>query len=119
MPSMIGQVNALTARWAAKCSGESAVFAGAGVFGLVTDASRGHFPGISSVALAVQQARQDAVATFTAKGFEAAAVTIIAPMPGSAFMPSAKVTMVHVTFDRPLVSWPPTARPDWFWSRAG
>jgi hypothetical protein len=56
------------------------------VFGLtaVLDGRRGHFPGISSKALAVSRGAQDVVASFTAKGFEAAAVTAFASRAGGA-----------------------------------
>ncbi|MFB4270881.1 serpin family protein [Nonomuraea sp. GTA35] len=47
------------------------------VFGLatVTDTTRGHFPGISTTPLAITHAQQNALATFQADGFQAAAVT--------------------------------------------
>lgn len=72
------------------------------VFGLasVTDKSRGHLPGISSMPLAVGQARQDVVATFSAVGFEAAAITAIEV--AAAGMPAQTAPMVSVTFNRPF-----------------
>ena len=72
------------------------------IFGLrtVTDVTRGHFPAMSRHPLAVCAAMQNAVAHFTAKGFEAAAVTALAAMPAG--MPSQKAKQVRVTFDRPF-----------------
>lgn len=74
------------------------------VFGLgtVSDAARGHFPGISPEPLAVGQARQDAVATFTATGFEAAAVTAVAMSVGSAPPRLSEHRVVVAAFDRPF-----------------
>ena len=77
----------------------------ADVFGLraATDDSVGHFPGISSFPLAIQQARQTALARFHATGFEAAAVTAMAQRAGSA-MPttSYEVRRVALHIDRPF-----------------
>jgi serine protease inhibitor len=75
------------------------------VFGLdtVTDALRGHFPAISPQPLAVSQARQRAAARFTAKGFEAAAVTAIAAMGGAMPpVPPRRVKQIRVELDRPF-----------------
>ena len=75
------------------------------VFGLatVTDAEHGHLPGISDVPLAVQQARQDAVASFTAVGFRAAAVTAVSVMAGAAMpLHLHEVRSVSVDVDRPF-----------------
>ncbi|MFC0549686.1 serpin family protein [Planotetraspora thailandica] len=75
------------------------------VFGLdaVTDRTRGHFPGISTEPLAVSQARQDAVATFNASGFEAAAVTAVGAIAaGIAPPPPHRVKNVDVEFSRPF-----------------
>lgn len=75
------------------------------VFGLdtVTDTSRGHFPAISAEPLAVTQAKQSAVAMFTADGFEAAAVTAIGAM-GAGIPPvlRRRVKQIRVEFDRPF-----------------
>ncbi|MEY9875330.1 serine protease inhibitor [Streptacidiphilus sp. MAP12-33] len=76
------------------------------VFGLTSarDAARGHFSGISvSRPLAVGSARQSATTKFTAKGFEAAAVTSIALSVGGAFVPrpTYRVKQVELTIDRP------------------
>jgi len=73
------------------------------LFGLrsATDTSRGHFPGISPQPLAISQARQDAVAIFSATGFEAAAVTAIS-MVASGMVRAEGATLVEVTFDRPF-----------------
>ncbi|MEU9112513.1 serpin family protein [Streptomyces sp. NPDC048483] len=75
----------------------------AGLFGLATatDASRGHFPGISEQPLAVSSARQTVTATFGALGFRAAAVTAIAMNPGGA-PPQKRSQVVSATFDRPF-----------------
>ncbi|SEM54913.1 serpin family protein [Streptacidiphilus jiangxiensis] len=77
------------------------------VFGLTSarDDTRGHFSGISlSRPLAVGSARQSAMTKFTARGFEAAAVTAIGMVGGAgAFTPrpTYRVRQVEVTFDRP------------------
>lgn len=78
----------------------------ADVFGLSTaqDLDRGHFPGVSSMPLAVQSAAQEAAAEFTATGFKAAAVTAIGLVRASA-VPSRRtyrVRRVTVSFDRPF-----------------
>lgn len=75
------------------------------VFGLdtVTDALRGHFPVISPQPLAVSQARQGAAARFTAKGFEAAAVSAGAAVVGGMLpVPPRRVKQVSVRLDRPF-----------------
>lgn len=66
------------------------------VFGLVTatDTSRGHFPGLSPQPLAIGQAKQAVMARFSAKGFEAAAVTAMAMLAGSAPTPSGKALFI-------------------------
>ncbi|KIZ15110.1 serpin family protein [Streptomyces natalensis] len=76
----------------------------AGLFGLATatDASRGHFPGISDRPLAVSAARQTVTATFGALGFRAAAVTAIGMRAGSALRPEKTSQVVSATFDRPF-----------------
>lgn len=78
----------------------------ADLFGLRTamDARHGHFPGISDWPLAVQQARQSARATFSATGFEAAAVTSMRMMLGAALRPPPQymVRVIRVAFDRPF-----------------
>lgn len=75
------------------------------VFGLlsVTDAERGRFPGMSPVPLAVGQAKQNALAEFTAQGFKAAAVTAVGMVAGAA-MPATRyqVRNVRVGFERPF-----------------
>ena len=74
-------------------------------FGLAaaTDTSVGHFPGISDVALAVGQARQDATATFSAEGFVAASLTAVGMLAGSARpMDTYRVRKVEVVFERPF-----------------
>ncbi|MFI5910367.1 serpin family protein [Dactylosporangium sp. NPDC051541] len=82
------------------------LLAHAPVFGLqaATDASVGHFPGMSPVPLAVSQARQDAVAEFTGTGFKAAAVTGIAMRLAGAFFPQLdhRKEVTSVVFDRPF-----------------
>jgi hypothetical protein len=77
------------------------------LFGLATArrARRGSFPGISAVDLAVGEAAQTAMATFSAEGFVAAAVTALRMMCGSApsRQPKNAVTrLVEVNFDRPF-----------------
>ncbi|MFI9051423.1 serpin family protein [Streptomyces sp. NPDC053427] len=76
----------------------------AGLFGLAaaTDASRGHFPGISEQPLAVSSARQTVTASFGALGFRAAAVTALAMNPGSALRPQERSRLVSADFDRPF-----------------
>nr|BFE56894.1 hypothetical protein GCM10020063_014200 [Dactylosporangium thailandense] len=76
------------------------------LFGLrtATDDRAGHFPGISPVPMSVSQARQDAVAEFTASGFEASAVTAFAMRLAGAFFPERthRRRVVTVAFDRPF-----------------
>ncbi|MER7274433.1 serpin family protein [Dactylosporangium sp. NPDC000244] len=76
------------------------------LFGLrtATDDRTGHFPGISPVPMSVSQARQDAVAEFTASGFEASAVTAFAMRLAGAFFPERthRRRVVTVAFDRPF-----------------
>lgn len=70
-------------------------------FGLRTavDRSTGHFPGISPVPLAVSSARQNVVAAFTARGFEAAAVTAFGM--AAAGVPTRRSRHVSALFERP------------------
>lgn len=72
------------------------------VFGLreVTRSDRGHFSEVSDVALRVDQARQSAVAIFSAVGFEAAAVTSIGVSVVS--MPRLNARGLAVSYDRPF-----------------
>jgi hypothetical protein len=72
------------------------------VFGLTAaqDKRRGHFPGLSPMPLAVDQAKQAVMARFSATGFEAAAVTAIMFAPGSAAMPGGKA--LEVSLDQPF-----------------
>lgn len=72
------------------------------VFGLRTVArgDRGHFPAIGPVPLRVDQARQAAVAIFSATGFEAAAVTAIGLRTVS--LPVHSSRAVAVSYDRPF-----------------
>ncbi|MEI8409326.1 MULTISPECIES: serpin family protein [unclassified Kribbella] len=72
------------------------------VFGLTSamDNSRGHFPGLSPIPLAVNQAKQAVMARFSATGFEAAAVTAMAMAAGSAPMPGGKA--LKVSLDQPF-----------------
>ncbi|MFF2653905.1 hypothetical protein [Streptomyces sp. NPDC058045] len=72
------------------------------VFGLrtATDGTRGHFPRLSPVPLAVGQAKQLVMARFSADGFEASAATAVAAAPGS--MPQFRPpvgTMLQVGMD--------------------
>jgi hypothetical protein len=70
------------------------------VFGLASasDASSGHFPGLSPQPLAIGQARQAVMARFSATGFEAAAVTAMAMAAGAAL--GAK--SLYVNLERPF-----------------
>lgn len=72
------------------------------LFGLAaaTDTSRGHFPGISPKPLAVSNARQDAMATFSANGFEAAAVTAMSMV--AAGLPPHTKQVLRVEFKPPF-----------------
>jgi hypothetical protein len=75
------------------------------LFGLcaATDGTSGHFPGISPAPLVVSQARQDAVATFGARGFRAAAVTAIATRAGAApGRDDRRKRRVRLDVDRPF-----------------
>ena len=75
------------------------------VFGLdtVTDTNRGHFPGIGPQLSAVSQAKQSAAARFTAKGFEAAAVTALVRLGGRwSPTPTRRVKQISVLLDRPF-----------------
>jgi hypothetical protein len=73
------------------------------LFGLrsATDGGRGHFPGISPQPLAISEARQGAVAIFSATGFEAAAVTAMG-MRASGVLRTEGATLIRVVFDRPF-----------------
>jgi serine protease inhibitor len=75
------------------------------VFGLdaASDATQGHFPGISAEPLAVEQANQRVTAEFSATGFRAAAVTAVGMMVGAAPPThTAKVRRITVSFDEPF-----------------
>ncbi|MGG8407999.1 serpin family protein [Streptomyces sp. 12297] len=75
------------------------------LFGLETaaDVRSGHFPGISSVPLAVGSAHQAAVARFDAEGFEASAVTALGMAVGCG---TARIRYrtrrIHASFQRPF-----------------
>jgi serine protease inhibitor len=73
------------------------------LFGLsaASNTSKGHFPGISPAPLAISSAAQDAVARFSAVGFEAAAVTAFGMMLGAA-LPAGTARVVSLRMDRPL-----------------
>jgi len=72
------------------------------VFGLTSamDSGQGHFPGLSSQPLAVDQAKQAVMARFSATGFEAAAVTAMPMAAGSAPTPGGKALLVSL--DQPF-----------------
>ncbi|MFG2988028.1 serpin family protein [Streptomyces sp. NPDC048257] len=75
------------------------------LFGLetATDRDHDHFPGISSHPLAIASARQSALARFHAGGFEAAAVTALGAVAGSApTRPRYRARRAEVRFDRPF-----------------
>jgi len=61
-----------------------------------------HFPGISADMLLVDQARQDAMATFSSTGLEAAAVTAVAMTRAGFVRPDKTRKTVRVTLDRPF-----------------
>ncbi|GIG64928.1 serpin family protein [Phytomonospora endophytica] len=75
------------------------------VFGLRIATGPGdHFPGVSADRLTVSDAAQSAVAVFSAKGFEAAAVTVVGLRCTGAFSPpeGADRKVVSVDFTRPF-----------------
>jgi serine protease inhibitor len=72
------------------------------LFGLSTASGPGlHFPRITPQPVPIGQAQQDVTATFSAKGFEAAAVTAMM-FPTSAQIPQHVVRTIEVKFDRPF-----------------
>ncbi|GLZ78691.1 hypothetical protein Afil01_34980 [Actinorhabdospora filicis] len=75
-----------------------------GVFGLATALTRGaHFPGVSADPLEISDAAQAATATFSARGFEAAAVTVAGMRCTGMLMPQgAERRVVRVDVDRPF-----------------
>jgi hypothetical protein len=83
-------------------AGKHDLLARAELFGLraASDAGTASFPGVSPTPLMVSRARQDATATFSATGFEAAAVTSMRMRPTS--MPANTARTVEVTVDRPF-----------------
>jgi Serpin (serine protease inhibitor) len=66
----------------------------------VTDRSRGHFPLMSSYPLAVGRAGQDITASFSERGFKAAAVTRIEAVAGG--VPPLQPRSLFVYFSRPF-----------------
>ncbi|MEV0644259.1 serpin family protein [Phytomonospora sp. NPDC050363] len=75
------------------------------VFGLATAATRGdHFPGVSADRLEISDAAQSAMAVFSAKGFEAAAVTAVGMRMAGAFLPpdNGERKVVSAAFTRPF-----------------
>ncbi|MFD6327521.1 serpin family protein [Streptomyces sp. NPDC058442] len=74
------------------------------LFGLraATDASQGHFPGISAEPLAVQAAAQAMTATFGARGFRSGAVTAFAMMAGGIPRHPFRAREISARFDRPF-----------------
>jgi serine protease inhibitor len=73
-----------------------------GLFGLETATGPGaHFPLISPQPLQLGEARQDVTATFSAEGFEAAAVTGMAMLAGFR-IPEQVARKIKVRFDRPF-----------------
>ncbi|MFD8598572.1 serpin family protein [Kitasatospora sp. NPDC059646] len=88
-------------------SAEHDLLADAELFGLraATDATRGHFPGISSAPLAIGAAAQSATALFGPKGFRAAAVTAFAAIgagTGPTRRPPYRVRRIEADFSRPF-----------------
>ncbi|MFJ4246419.1 serpin family protein [Streptomyces iakyrus] len=74
------------------------------LFGLSTaqDTSRGHFPGVSDFPLAIGSAKQNIMATFGARGFEAAAVTAFGAVAGCVPDLRYVTTRIRAAFDRPF-----------------
>lgn len=75
------------------------------LFGLASaaDAATGHFSGVTAEPLAVDQARQSCVARFSARGFEAAAVTAVGMVRAGGVPPRPQSRRIlHVSFDRPF-----------------
>jgi serine protease inhibitor len=74
------------------------------VFGLaaVTDTSQGNFPGISPAPLAVSAAAQSALASFQARGFEAAAVTAVGMVAAAMLNTPYRTREFHVVVDKPF-----------------
>ncbi|MFD4789466.1 serpin family protein [Streptomyces sp. NPDC058459] len=72
------------------------------LFGLPTTPNA-HFPGITGTPLTIGAARQSAVARFSARGFQAGAVTAAAATPGAAppRLPHT-TTVLTLTYDRPF-----------------
>lgn len=88
-----------------RVTGSHDLTANSDLFGLTTaiDSSTGHFPGISPEDLYVGGARQDALALFTAEGFEAAAVSTIAMAGTSMRQPNPQAyRQITATIDRPF-----------------
>ncbi|KDN82036.1 serpin family protein [Kitasatospora cheerisanensis] len=89
-------------------SAEHDLLADAELFGLraATDATRGHFPGISSEPLAIGAAAQSATALFGPEGFRAAAVTALGVGAGAGLgptrLPPYVVRRIEADFDRPF-----------------
>jgi len=78
----------------------------ADLFGLRTVSTRsdaGHFSGISAEEpLFIGSAKQDAMAQFSATGFEAAAVTAIGMRAAAFIVPKHEVRETTITYDRPF-----------------
>ncbi|WP_033308759.1 serpin family protein [Streptomyces iakyrus] len=74
------------------------------LFGLTTaqDTSRGHFPGVSDFPLAIGSAKQNIMAKFGARGFEAAAVTAFSAVAGGVPDVRYVTTRIRAAFDRPF-----------------
>jgi serine protease inhibitor len=74
------------------------------LFGLTTaqDTSRGHFPGVSDFPLAIGSAKQNIMAKFGARGFEAAAVTAFGAVAGCVPDLRYVTTRIRAAFDRPF-----------------
>jgi hypothetical protein len=100
-PSFSGEPGLVVRCVRFRVGGEHDLLAEAELFGLgaASDEDTAEFPGISGSPLMVSAARQDAVATFSATGFEAAAVTGMAMTPTAA--PAGTARTVEVTLDRP------------------
>lgn len=67
-----------------------------------TNTSQGHFPGISTEPLAIQQAAQAMTATFGARGFHSAAVTAFSAAAAGIPRYPFRAREISVRFDRPF-----------------
>lgn len=70
---------------------------------LASDAHRAQFDGLAAEPVLVSQAKQSAMATFSAEGFEAAALTVVAMTRAAALSrPKHRHVKASIRFDRPF-----------------